>query len=132
MVVHTYIQGPVRYGDDGTIIYTRIRLSQLRGQQTTSGKSTYFSFFWSAVLYKIFYIVLCTLLTKLNEIGSKLLVRLIHFATSYNHTDEVGRVRFGYLDRASNFALKYEGSESDATIYPGHIYAMVIIIISTQ
>ena len=54
--IYIYIQGPVRYGDDGTIIYTRIRLSQLRGQQTTSGKSMFFGGFFGLLFYVRFFI----------------------------------------------------------------------------
>lgn len=30
MHAHVYMQGPVQFGNDGTIIYTKIRLAQIR------------------------------------------------------------------------------------------------------
>ena len=41
--------------------------------------------------------------------------------SSYHYADEIKRVRFGFLDRDSNFSLIYEEDESDTSLYPGDL-----------
>ena len=41
--------------------------------------------------------------------------------SSFNHADEIRKVRFGFLDQDSNFSLIYEEGESDNSLYPGDL-----------
>ena len=39
-----------------------------------------------------------------------------------SYSGDIGGVRFGYLDRDSNFSLIYERGESDKSVFPGQTY----------
>jgi len=36
-----------------------------------------------------------------------------------NFAEGIERLRFGYVDRTSEFVLRYEGEESDHSVFPG-------------
>ena len=46
---------------------------------------------------------------------------LNHYAL---HLDSIQRVRYGFIDRTSNYQLNYENGESDKTLFPGHLKAL--------
>ena len=44
---------------------------------------------------------------------------LYNHATHITHSANTRGIRFGYLDRTSNFSLKFDEGESVETIFPG-------------